>query len=99
MQGIRMASLKDIAAMKLNAIAGRGSRKDFVDLFFLLKKFDLNEMMNFFIEKYSSTSPFLVMKSLTWFEDAEKSDMPVMIKKADWELIKKTIIKKTNSVI
>jgi len=49
--GVRMASKKDIAAMKLNAISGRGSRKDFIDLFFLLKEFSLEEMIKFYDDK------------------------------------------------
>jgi hypothetical protein len=96
--GVRMASVKDIAAMKLNAIAGRGSRKDFVDLYFLLKKFELDEMMKFFIKKYQDGSPFLVLKSLTWFEDAEKLQMPEMIKNVSWEEVKHCISEKTNII-
>lgn len=51
-QNIRFASLSDIAAMKLNAIAGRGSVKDFIDLYVLLEQFTLREMLNFYNEKY-----------------------------------------------
>ena len=52
-ENIRFASLSDIAAMKLNAIAGRGSVKDFIDIFALLNIFSLREMLNFYNEKYS----------------------------------------------
>jgi predicted nucleotidyltransferase component of viral defense system len=51
---IRLAGLKDIAAMKLEAIAGRGSKKDFIDLFFLLQQYTLEEIFSFHVRKYGS---------------------------------------------
>jgi predicted nucleotidyltransferase component of viral defense system len=89
---IRMASLKDIAAMKLNAISGRGSKKDFVDLYYLLKTFSLETMFQFYSEKYVDGSTFLALKSLSYFEDAEKEEMPIMTEKIDWQLIKHTVL-------
>jgi predicted nucleotidyltransferase component of viral defense system len=89
---IRMVSLKDIAAMKLNAISGRGSKKDFVDLYYLLKTFSLEEMFQFYSEKYADGSTFLALKSLSYFDDAEKEEMPIMTEKNDWQLIKQTIL-------
>ena len=68
---IRMLSTKDIAAMKLNAIAGRGSKKDFIDLYFLLQEFSLAEIFSFYEQKFNDGSIFLVQKSLTYFEDAD----------------------------
>jgi hypothetical protein len=88
---IRLASLKDIAAMKLNAITGRGTKKDFVDLSFLLEHFNLQEMLNFFKAKYFDGTEFLVLKSLLYFDDAEKDKMPEMIIKRSWESVKSTI--------
>jgi len=92
---IRLAGLKDIAAMKLEAVAGRGSRKDFTDLFFLLEIFTLEEMFSFHAAKYGQglNNRYHLLKSLVWFEDAENEAMPVMIKPAKWSTIKKTIIK------
>ena len=52
-ENIRMLSTKDIAAMKLNAIAGRGSKKDFIDLYFLLNEFSLKEILSFYEKKYN----------------------------------------------
>ncbi len=77
--------------MKLNAITGRGSKKDFVDLYFLLKKFTLDEMIGFYNEKYFDGSEFLVKKSLAYFDDADKEQMPIMNTDIDWEEIKSTI--------
>lgn len=89
--GIRMLSRRDIGAMKLNAISGRGSRKDFIDLFFLLKEFSLRELLSFYQRKYPEGSEFLVVKSLHYFDDAEQEAMPVMLQPVLWETIKQTI--------
>lgn len=88
---LRLASNKDIAAMKLSAITGRGSKKDFIDLYFLLKEFSLNDMLQFYRQKYHDGSEFLVLKSLTYFEDAEKDAMPKMFDTVFWSEIKETI--------
>ena len=90
-EGIRLASEKDIAAMKLNAITGRGSKKDFIDLYFLLRKFTINEMIGFYNEKYFDGSEFLVKKSLAYFDDADKEQMPIMNIDVNWEEIKSVI--------
>jgi predicted nucleotidyltransferase component of viral defense system len=89
---LRLAGKKDIAAMKLAAITGRGSRKDFIDLHFLLQEFNLREMLSFYSKKYIEGSTFLVLKSLTYFDDAETDPQPFMLKKADWKQIKRSII-------
>jgi hypothetical protein len=83
--GHRLAQLKDIAAMKLAAITARGSRKDFIDIFFLMEHFSLEQMLTFFEQKYKGGSRYLVLKSLTWFDDAKTDPMPVMHKHFDWE--------------
>lgn len=90
--GIRLASKQDIAAMKLNAILGRGSKKDFIDLFFLLKDFSLEEMMTFYQQKYSDGSLFLLQKSLTYFGDADEQPQPKMYHNFNWETCKQKII-------
>lgn len=90
--GIKLAGLKDIAAMKLAAITGRGTKKDFIDLYFLLEKYSLKEMLDFYSQKYTDGSTFMVIKSLSYFEDAEKDPMPFMIKKITWPEIKEYII-------
>jgi predicted nucleotidyltransferase component of viral defense system len=84
----RLASSQDIGAMKLNAIAGRGAKKDFIDVYFLLREFSLTELFQFYKEKYQEGSEFLVLKSLTYFEDANLEAMPLMSEKLDWEEVK-----------
>lgn len=89
--GLRLASPKDIAAMKISAIEGRGSKKDFFDLYFLLQHYTLEEMLSFYIQKYPQYSMFRVRMSLIYFEDAENQDDPKLFEKVDWETVKATI--------
>jgi len=90
---IHLASIEDIAAMKLNAIIGRGSKKDFIDLFFILKDYSLETLIDFYTKKYNDGSTFLVLKSLTYFEDADMEEMPFMFNNIDWQTIKNNIKK------
>lgn len=90
-EGIRLASDKDIAAMKVNAIAGRGLKKDFIDLYFLLRHYTLQEILDFYCRKYSESSIFRALLSLSYFDDADPQMMPVMFENADWQHIKKCI--------
>lgn len=94
--GIRLAGIEDIAAMKLAAISGRGSRKDFIDIYFLLQKFNISKMLGFYREKYFDGSEYLVLKSLTYFDDAEKDIDIKMIKDIPWTTIKKYILNTVN---
>jgi len=93
-EGIRLAREKDIAAMKLAAITGRGTKKDFIDLYFLLRKYTLNEVVSFYNQKYFDASTYLAIKSLTYFDDAEQDMEPDMIIDIEWEAVKIAIKKK-----
>ncbi|MDH6312742.1 putative nucleotidyltransferase component of viral defense system [Parabacteroides sp. PFB2-10] len=90
-EGVRMAGLKDIAAMKLSAITNRGTKKDFMDIYFLLQMFSLEEMCTFYTQKYRDGSLFNVIRSLSYFEDAESDPMPKLFQKVDWLTVKSTI--------
>lgn len=89
--GLRLAHVKDICAMKLAAITGRGSKKDFVDLYFLLQSFELAEIFDLYSQKYKDGSVFLAMKSLSYFDDAEKDPDPEMLIPVTWKSIKDSI--------
>jgi predicted nucleotidyltransferase component of viral defense system len=89
--GIRFAGLKDIAAMKLEAITNRGTRRDFVDFYFLLKHFSLKQQLELYLQKYPDGSAFNVLRSLTYFNDAESMPMPKMLIDTPWDQIKFTI--------
>lgn len=98
LENIPLASKQDIAAMKLNAISGRGSKKVFIDLYFLLNEFSLMQMIGFYKEKYTNHSEFAMLKSLTYFEDAESTPSPKTFHNFDWDQCKKKIIKEFNTL-
>ena len=85
---IRLAATEDIAAMKLAAITGKGSKKDFIDLNFLLQTHTLQELLDFYKKKYHDGSEFLVLKSLTYFDDANTELGIEMLKDIPWTHIK-----------
>lgn len=89
--GIRLAGIKDIAAMKIAAIIGRGTKKDFVDLYSLLKHFSLQQILDLYMQKYPDGSLFIAIKSLAYFDDAESNPMPYMFDNISWSEIKSTI--------
>lgn len=93
-EGLPLASLADIAAMKLNAISGNGTRlKDFVDIAFLGKYFSLNEMTDYFTQKYSNVNSIIAVKSLCYFDDI---DFDVQIEyieaQVEWKQISERLI-------
>lgn len=94
--GLRLASPKDIAAMKVNAIEGRGSRKDFIDIYFLLQHYPLSEILFFYESKYPEHSLFRALMSLTYFDDAEGQIPPKMLKEIAWEEIQTFIRKRVD---
>lgn len=97
---IILAAEKDIAAMKLSAITNRGTKKDFIDLFYLLRKFTLKQMLDFYTDKYPGASAFMVIKSLTWFEDADLEIPPVLFDQTiRWEEMKNTIEKEVKRIL
>jgi len=69
-EGIQMASLYDIAAMKLNAISGNGNKlKDFIDVAYLSSMLTLSDMLDAYQEKYASRNPTMVIKALDYYQD------------------------------
>jgi hypothetical protein len=90
-QDLRLAQKKDIAAMKIAAITGRGSKKDFVDLYYLLNEFSIEQILGFYKQKYLDASEFIALKSLSYFDDANE-ELPLdMLKDISWENVKKRI--------
>lgn len=91
--GLRLASPKDIAALKINAIEGRGSKKDFVDVYFLLQHYSLDEILDFYSLKYPNYSIYRALMSLTYFADADLKEMPAMFEDVSWDEIKEFVKK------
>lgn len=89
-----IASLKDLAAMKLDAILGRGTKRDLIDIYFLSQKLNLKKLLNFYQEKYGNLEEreLMLKKALVFFADANKDEMPDMLVKADWDSIKKWFV-------
>lgn len=93
-ESIRMLAIQDIAPMKLKAVTQRGSKKDFFDIYFLLQQMPLQEMLRLFKEKFKQYEIFHVIKSLTYFEDAEQNPDPMMLdKNITWSKVKAEIIR------
>lgn len=98
-RGITIADKKDLACMKLSAIAQRGSRKDFVDVYALLKEgFQLEELLEDYKEKYQQNSVGPVLYGLSYFDEAEDEPMPVMLWDISWSEIKTSIQKKVKHI-
>ena len=93
-EGVRLASLEDICAMKVNAIAGNGTRiKDFVDVAYLSSMFSLEQMLKFYEEKYHA-NPLMPLKGIVYFVDINKN-APVKMangKPLDWKSIEKRLL-------
>ncbi len=87
---IFLADERDIAAMKIDAISARGSKKDFVDMYFLLQKYSLNQLIEFFEKKYQNIqyNKLHILKSLVYFDNADNNPDPIMLVGFDWEKIK-----------
>lgn len=98
--GVRMLDIKDIAAMKLNAITQRGNKKDFYDMYFLLKKISLADMLRAFEMKFQTQNTYQVVKSLTYFADADEFSDPIVFdKKLTWSKIKASISKTVDTFL
>ena len=89
---LRISSLEDIGCMKIDAISSRGSKRDFVDLYFILKKFNLGlkEFFKYFEEKYGKENYniYHILKSLVYFEDAERDPGLNMLDQFSWKNVK-----------
>jgi hypothetical protein len=91
MPGLRLASLTDIALMKWSALSSRGSRKDFIDLYFIARTgLEIRSLVPLLGKKFpnSNINYYHMIKSLSYFDDAEQEAWPVMHKPVDWEEVK-----------
>jgi len=94
-----IADIKDIATMKLIAIADRGIKRDFYDVYFLLKELSLEEIFKWVKKKYPKFNIYSAVRGLTYFEDAEKKKYQrrvYLFKYVSWPKVKKFLIEKTN---
>lgn len=89
--GVGVASLEDIAAMKLAAVAQRGSKKDFVDVFALGQRFGLDEMLGFYRAKFGVEDVGHVLVALAYFDDADRERLPTLLRPWTWPGMKATL--------
>lgn len=95
---IRLFSKEDIAAMKMNAICGRGTKKDFYDIYTLLQTYSLKDMLQFYDSKFRSDNSWMALRSLQYFDDADNSEEPELVQQfPKWEEIKESITSAVNS--
>ena len=90
--GLTLATPPDIAAMKVNAIEGRGSKKDFIDLYYLLQYYTLHEILGFYKQKYPEHSVFRALMSMSYFDDADVQPTPRLFTQVSWEDMKEYIL-------
>ncbi|MEK7166231.1 MAG: nucleotidyl transferase AbiEii/AbiGii toxin family protein [Patescibacteria group bacterium] len=89
---VSIAHPHDIAAMKLVAITDRGTKRDFIDLYELIRQgINMDEMFAFYEKKYHSfeQNKFSLTKALQYFTDADSGEMPQMIKSVSWDEVKR----------
>jgi hypothetical protein len=90
-KGVPVAGLRDIAAMKIEAIASRGARKDFYDLYFICEAgLTLPQAIAAFEARFASAKPDLYhrLRALTFFDDAEREPEPALLRPADWAAVR-----------
>ena len=91
---IHLASLDDLACMKLSAVAQRGSKKDFFDIYALcMQHRPLAELLELYRSKFSVTDIGPVIYGLAYFDDAESERDPALLEKVSWEKVKQAIVK------
>jgi len=94
LSGIKIADIKDIAPMKIAAISDRGTKRDFIDLYFIIKMekvLSLDEILRLYDKKFGllKQNKIHILKSLCYFDDAEQEPMPKMLKDVSWKEVKK----------
>lgn len=86
---LRFFSLEDIVAMKVQAILGRGKKKDFWDIAALLEHFSVRDFVEFHRQKYPNQYLLIsVPQAMTYFADAEEDQDPISLKGQTWESVK-----------
>ena len=91
---VEVADARDIACMKISAISSRGTKRDFVDLYMVAQQYNLSELFKMFQRKFSLVpyNNVHILKSLTYFIDAESEPMPDMLVPLSWDTVKQFFI-------
>jgi predicted nucleotidyltransferase component of viral defense system len=100
-EDIYIVSKEDIAAMKILAISQRGTRRDFIDIFFLMKEFGLKSILEFTKEKYPMFNIYIGLQGLVYFEDAEGDPQKQRFRllcNVNWKHVKSYLIEEVNNI-
>lgn len=99
-QDMYVAGLSDLSSMKLDTVIKRGTKRDFIDLYFLAKRFSLQKMFGFFQKKYGNLEDMklILKKSLIFFDDAEKDEMPEMLTDIEWKNVKNYFLSEVKKI-
>jgi hypothetical protein len=99
-RGTSIASLLDLGLMKLSAVAGRGTKRDFYDLYFICQEIPLPTLVSRLEDKFGpGINRYQVLKSLTFFADAEDDPEPVLLKKTEWNQVKEFFARETPKLL
>lgn len=98
--GIKLVGKRDIAAMKILALSDRGTKRDFIDIYFLAKEYGLEKIFEFYDQKFGDLEDKFAhfIKSLNYFSDAEMDKTPNMLVSIDWKNIKVFFDREANSL-
>ena len=99
-ENLRLASIEDIALMKLDALLSRAARKDFYDLYFICQKISLHQLFGLAPRKYSNVRDFEVqtVKRLVYFENAEADVDPILLQPVSWNGVKAFFIQQAKEI-
>ena len=91
LKGVPVATVAEIGAMKLAAIMSRGTRKDYIDLYFILQRVTIGQIFEVAAVKYARVRTFAVsaVRALAYFADAEAAPMPQMLDRTSWTTMKR----------
>ena len=91
--GMRLADIRDVAPMKLDAVMKRGTKKDFFDMYYLFEHFSPTQIMDWYKTMFKHDTTFHVIRSLVYFEDAEKTENPIVFDTSiTWTKVKKRLV-------
>jgi hypothetical protein len=98
---VKVADPRDIACMKVSEIASRGTKRDFVDLYAVARHYGLPQILEWFKQKFAAAhySSVHVLKSLTYFEDAEKDPPPDMLMPLTWQEVRQFFTTETPQLL